>query len=160
MGFLTQIPMRVHAAEPLVGLTLGKHKMSRVLIVCKMGADTDQLKAVFLKAGIASESAENMTAGCASAQSGRFGVIFSTPDSADGSWTRLIEVASQNGLSFEIVLLARTFDLAQWSEAMQLGAFEVLDVLYELPKAADVARRALGAGYLRRYRLGRKSDNI
>ena len=71
----------------------------------------------------------------------------------------MIAVAAQNGLSFEIVLLARTYDLNQWSEAMQLGAFEVMDVLHDLPRAAEVAQRALGAGYLRRYRLGRDRDD-
>ncbi|MGE5325736.1 MAG: hypothetical protein ACM3NO_01745 [Deltaproteobacteria bacterium] len=133
--------------------------MSRVLIVCENSAYADQLKAVLSRAGIASESAGNMTAACDSAQSGRFGVVFSTPDSADGSWTRLIEVAHRNGLSFEIVLLARSFDLNQWSEAMQLGAFEVMDVLKDLPLAAEIAQRALGAGYLQRYRSRTRQNN-
>jgi DNA-binding NtrC family response regulator len=72
----------------------------------------------------------------------------------------LIETACQHGLDFEIVLLARTFDLSQWSEAMQLGAFEVLDLLCDLPKAAEVAHRALGAGYLKRNRIQNKRDTI
>ena len=159
MGLLTEIPTWVHEPESLMGLRQGKRKMARVLIVSDSGSDTDLLKAVFSGAGIASESAGSMNLGCESAQSGRFGVIFSTPESIDGSWTRLIETAWKHGLDFEIVLLTRTFDLSQWSEAMQLGAFEVMDLLCDLPNAAEVAQRALGAGYLKRNRIPDKRDS-
>jgi DNA-binding NtrC family response regulator len=156
MGLLIEIPLRVQEAKPLVGMAIAKPSVSRILIVGERSDETDQLKAVLHDAGIASESADNMTAGCGSAQSGRFGVIFSTLESVGGSWTRLIEVARQHDLSFEIVLLARSFDLSQWGEAMQLGAFEILDVSRDLPKAAEVVRRAFGADYLMHYRLRRK----
>jgi DNA-binding NtrC family response regulator len=158
MGLLTQVPIASHQAEPSAGFAPGKRKMSRVLIVCDDGAHTDQLKRVFSGAGIASENTDNMSAGCNSALSGRFGVVFSTPESADGSWRRLIEVALQHGSNFEIVLLARSFDLNEWSEALQLGAFEVMDVLHDLPKAAEIARRALGTGYLQRNFSASKHD--
>lgn len=65
---------------------------------------------------------------------------------------RLIDLASQHDLGFEIILLARTFDLNEWSEALQVGAFEVLDVLFDLPQAAEAAKRALGAANLKRFR--------
>ena len=159
MGLVTETPKRMLEPDSLVGLRLGKRKMSRVLIVSDSGADANRLKAVFNDAGIASETAGSMALGCESAQSGRFGVIFSTPESIDGSWTRLIETAWKHGLDFEIVLLTRTFDLSQWSEAMQLGAFDVLDMLCDLSKAAEVAQRALGAGYLKRNRTSDKRDN-
>jgi DNA-binding NtrC family response regulator len=155
MGLLMEIPTSVHKAGSLVGLSPGKRKMARVLIVCERGSDTHRLKAVFEEAGIASENTDNMTEGCESAKSGRFGVVFSAPELEGSSWTRLIEVASRGGLSFEIVLLARTFDLGEWVEAIQLGAFEVLDVLRDLPKASEVACRALGSGHLKRFRPGR-----
>ena len=155
MGLLTEIPTSVDKVDPLVGLSPGKRKMARVLIVCDRGSDTHQLKAVFEEAGIASENTDNMTEGCESAKSGRFGVVFSTPELDGGSWTRLIEVALHGGLSFKIVLLARTFDLNEWVEAMQLGAFEVIDVLRDLRNAGEVARRALGSGHLKRFRPGR-----
>ncbi len=152
MALLMQYPMRAHEAEPLAALAQGKHRMSRILIVSEMDSDRNQLKAVFLQAGMASECADNLAAGCESAKSGRFGVVFCTPQSGDESWTRLIEVASQYDLGFEIVLLARAFDLNQWAEAMQLGAFEVLDVFCDLPNAGEVARLALGSEHLRRFR--------
>ena len=98
-----------------------------------------------------SESANSMTAGCALAKSGRFRVVFSAPILRDGSWRRLIEVATQHNLGFEIVLLARTFTFNEWAEALQVGAFDVLDVLCDLPKAAEAARRASGSFFLRHF---------
>jgi hypothetical protein len=62
------------------------------------------------------------------------------------------DVASQHDLAFEIVLLARTFTFNEWAEALQIGAFDVLDVLCDLPKAAGAARRASGASFLRHFR--------
>ena len=52
----------------------------------------------------------------------------------------------------ELGELARTFNLNQWGEALHAGAFDVLDVLCDLPKAAEAARRALGTDYLKRFR--------
>jgi hypothetical protein len=37
-------------------------------------------------------------------------------------------------------------------QELQVGAFDVLDVLCDLPKAAEAARRALGTAYLKRFR--------
>ena len=92
-----------------------------------------------------------MTAGCASAKSGRLQVIFSTPLLDDASCQPLIGVASHNNLGFEIVLLARTFTFNERAEALQVGALDVLDVLFDVPKAAEVARRASGSAYLRHF---------
>ncbi len=63
-----------------------------------------------------------------------------------------MDVAQHYDLSFELVLLARSFNLNQWTEALQDGAFDVLDVVCDLPKAAEAAKRAFGAAYLRRFR--------
>lgn len=119
--------------------------MAQVLIVSDNQSDKDRLKAAFRVAGFAAESANSMEEGCESAKSGRFQVIFSSPILDDGSWTRLTEVAHQHGLSPEIVLLARHYDLSQWAAALGAGAFDVLDVLVDLPNAAEAANRALGA---------------
>ena len=125
--------------------------MAQILIVSDNDSDADQLKTVFRKAGLTSESANSITTGCELAKSGRYKVVFSTPLAANGSWRRLIDVANHYGLSFEIILLARTFDLSQWAEALQVGAFDILDVLCDLPKAAESAKRALGAAHLMRF---------
>jgi DNA-binding NtrC family response regulator len=138
--------------KPHEGVALRVPDKTQILIVSDNEPDTDQLKGVFQHAGLSSESANNIAAGCESAKTGRFGVVFSTPSPGGGSWRRLIEVASHNGLGFEIVVLARSFDLNQWGEAMQLGAFDVLDVVRDLPNASEVARRALGSAHLKRFR--------
>lgn len=134
------------------GLTLKVPDLARILIVCDNDSDTERLEIVFREAGLTSESASSITAGCEVAKSGRFQVIFSTPSLGDGSWRRLIEVAQHYDLSFELVLLARSFNLNQWAEALQDGVFDVLDVVCDLPKAAEAAKRALGAAYLKRFR--------
>jgi DNA-binding NtrC family response regulator len=138
--------------KPPAGLTLTVPDGARILIVGENGSDTERLKTVFREAGLTSESANSITAGCESAKSGRFQVVFCPPLLADGSWRRLMEVAHRYDLSFELVLLACSFDLNEWTEALQDGAFDVLDVLYDLPKAAEAAKRAFGAAYLRRFR--------
>ena len=125
-------------------MTLWVADMGQILIICESDLDAEQLKAVFREAGLTSELAKGITAGCGLAKSGKFRVVFCTPFLSDGSWKRLIKVAHQGGLSLEVILLARTFNLNQWGEALQAGAFDVLDVLCDLPKAAEAAKRALG----------------
>jgi hypothetical protein len=46
-------------------------------------------------------------------------------------------------------LATSTFDFNQSAEAQENGAFDVLDVLHELPKVAEVTKRALWAAYLK-----------
>src|SRR5437899_727849 len=117
----------------------------RILIVSDDDSLTGQLKIAFREAGFIWETARTITAGCESASSGQFQVIITTPVLGDGSWRRLIDIANHYDLGFQVVLLARTFDLNQWAEALEAGAFDVLDALHELPKAAEVAKRALWA---------------
>jgi len=113
--------------------------------------DTERLVTAFREAGLTSESVNSIAAGCEAAKSGRFQVVFSTPRLGDGSWRRLIDTASEHKLGFEIVLLARTFTFNEWAEALQVGAFDVLDVLSDLHKAAETARRASGSFFLRHF---------
>jgi hypothetical protein len=60
----------------------------------------------------------------------------------------LVDIARHYDLGFVVVLLASTFDLKEWDEALEDGAFDVLDVLHELPKVAEATKRALWAAYL------------
>jgi DNA-binding NtrC family response regulator len=117
-----------------------------------LGADdwiTEQLRTIFRQAGFISLTAKTITAGCALAKSGRFPVVVTTPVLADGSWRRLVDIARHYDLGFVVVLVASTFDFNQWAEALEDGAFDVLDALHELPRAAEVAKRALWAAYLK-----------
>src|SRR5207245_9285208 len=60
-----------------------------------------------------------------------------------------LPISNRRDLGFEVVLLARTFDLSQWAEALEDGAFDVLDVVHGLPKAAQTVKGALWAAYLK-----------
>ena len=136
--------------QPRAALTLTVPETARILIVCDNDSDTERLVTAFREAGLTSESVNSIAAAC-EAKSGRFQVVFSAPLLRDGSWRRLIDAASQHKLGFEIVLLARTFTFNEWAEALQVGAFDVLDVLCDLPKAAEAARRASGSFFLRHF---------
>jgi DNA-binding NtrC family response regulator len=147
--------MQTHKYDPCdqtsSSLTPRALDLARVLIVSDNDSETERLKTAFRDAELTSESTNSMTVGCALAKSGRFQVVFSTPLLSDGSWKRLIEVASQHNLGFELVLLARTFTFDEWAEALQVGAFDVLDVLCDLPKAVEAARRASGSFFLKHF---------
>src|SRR2546427_11100793 len=135
-----------------IGETKSRVAEARILIVCDDDSDAERLKTIFLEAGLISERAKSMTVASESAKSGRFQVVVATPLLSDGSWRRLIDVASHYNLAFVVILLARSFDLRQWAEALMDGAFDVLDALNELPKAAEVAKRAWEAAELKRSR--------
>ena len=149
---LLPVPQGTYEIRPPVNLAERTSDTARILIVCGTHSDTRRLETQLREAGLDSESVDSMTAACESARSDRFEVIFSTPFAGDGSWKRLIGLANQHSLSFEVVLLARTFDLHQWAEAMQIGAFDVLDLVFDLSRAAEVAQHAFGAAYLKRFR--------
>ena len=122
---------------------------ARILIVCDDDSAAERLEALFREAGFSWEAAISITEACEAARSGRFQVVVSVPMMRDGSWRRLIDVANHYDLGFEVVLLARNFDLPEWAEALKDGAFNVLYTLHELPKAGEVVKRALWAAYLK-----------
>ena len=123
-----------------------------ILIVLESDSKSEQLKTAFQKAGLTSERVNDFPSGCKGLESDRFQVVFASPHLRDGSWKCLIDVANQHDLGIEVVLVARTFDLQQWAEALRAGAFDVLDALCDLPNAAVAAKRALGAADLKRFR--------
>jgi DNA-binding NtrC family response regulator len=118
---------------------------ARILIVSDDDSVTERLNTVFREAGFIVECANSITAGCEAAKSGRFGVVVTAPALGDGSWRRLVDAADHYDLGFEVILFASNFELSQWAEALAEGAFEVLDALHDLPRAAEVAKRALEA---------------
>jgi DNA-binding NtrC family response regulator len=130
-------------------LTLKVPDGARLLIVCDDDSDRERLKTTLQEAGFVSEAAKSITAGCEAAKSGRFQVVVSTPLLRDGSWRRLADIANHYDLGFEVVLWARSFDLAEWVEALKEGAFDVLDATCELPRAVEAVKIALWAAYLK-----------
>jgi DNA-binding NtrC family response regulator len=94
------------------------------------------------------EHAASLSAGTESARAGRFQAVVTAPVLKDGSWKRLLAVSRRCGSGFAIILVAKKFDLGQWAQALDDGALEVLDAVYELPRAAEAARRALWTEYL------------
>ena len=121
---------------------------SQILIV---GDDltAKQLETALQGAGIISKAAKSMIEACENVVSGRFQAVLSEPLLSDGSWRRLIDIANHYDLVFEVVLVARTFDLAAWAEALNEGAFDVLDSVGEMQRVAEVTKSALWAAYLR-----------
>jgi DNA-binding NtrC family response regulator len=149
MGANTQIQPVNGKINSSTKLKLKIPDKARILIVCDDDLMTERLNIVLREAGLASERAKSITAGCESARSGRFQVVISAPVLIDGSWRRLVDIASYYNLGFVVLLAASTFDFNQSAEAQENGAFDVLDVLHEVPKVAEVAKRALWAAYLK-----------
>ena len=58
-------------------------------------------------------------------------------------------MATYYNLGFVVILVASKFDLEEWAEALEYGAFDVLDALHELSKVAESAKRAAWAAYLK-----------
>lgn len=137
---------RVNSSFALLPKVSGK---ARILIVCDDDSITKRLTIAFQEAGLRSEVVQSMTAGCAFARSGRFQVVFTTPVLRDGSWRRLVDIASQYDPGFVVVLVAIGYDFNRCAEAVKEGAFDVLDPMHELPKTAEAARCALWAAYLK-----------
>jgi len=122
---------------------------ARILILHEDDLIAERLNNVLREAGYISERAKNITAGCESARSGRFQVVISAPVLADGTWRRLVDIANYYNLGFVVLVVASSFDFNQSAETIENGAFDVLDVYHELPKVAEVTKRALWAACLK-----------
>jgi len=122
---------------------------ARILIVCDDDSDRKRLTTLLWEAGFALDCAKSITAGCEAAKTGQFQVVVSTPQLRDGSWWRLTDIAYHYDLRFEVVLWAHNFDLREWAEALDRGAFDVLDVVYEQPRVVEAAKCAWWAAYLK-----------
>ncbi|PYU35162.1 MAG: hypothetical protein DMG28_03720 [Acidobacteria bacterium] len=152
MGLKRQTRTATDKTNLSTSLKLRVPHEARILIVSDDDSDAERLKTIFRQAGFNSELAKSMAVASESAKSGRFQVVVSTPLLADGSWRCLVEVANHHNLAFVVILFARSFDLRQWGEALMDGAFDVLDALNDLPKAAEVAKSAWKAAELKRSR--------
>jgi DNA-binding NtrC family response regulator len=122
---------------------------ARLLIVCDDNTLSERLRTMFAQAGFISEAARGITEACDAAKSGRFQVVVTLPLMRDGSWRRLVDVTKHYDLGLEVILLVRDFDLGQWADALNDGAFDILHVSSDLPDAAEIATSAFWAVYLR-----------
>jgi DNA-binding NtrC family response regulator len=120
-----------------------------ILIVCDDDSDRKRLTTSLMEAGFALECAKSITTGCEAAKTGHFQVVFSTPHLRDGSWRRLTDIAHHYDLRFEVVLWAHNFDLREWAAALDHGAFDVLDAVYEQSRVVEAAKCAWWAAYLK-----------
>ena len=149
------MPLHTHSQETNSKIRVSLSLVSkvpdkaRILIVCDDDSIAQRLKIALQGAGLRSERARTVTAGCSSARSGRFHVVFTVPILKDGSWRRLADIANQYDLGFVVVLVASNFDFNQCTEALEAGAFDVLDPDRELPKTAEAAKCALWVAYLK-----------
>ncbi len=131
------------------GLKPNGSREVRILIVSENDPVAERLAIALSEADFICERARSITAGCESARSGRFQVIVTTPLLGDGSWRRLVDIAAHYDAGFVVILVATTFDLQEWTEALEYGAFDVLDALHELPRIAESVKSAAWAAYLR-----------
>jgi DNA-binding NtrC family response regulator len=132
-----------------IGLEQDVPQDIQILIVSENDSIAERLAMPLSEAGFIWERARSITAGCVSARSGRFQVIVTTPYFGDGSWRRLVDIAAHYDAGFVVILVATTFGIEEWAEALEYGAFDVLDALHELPRVAECANRAAWAAYLK-----------
>src|SRR3989442_6033505 len=116
MSPITQTLETIDEPKSHVGVTSKVHPQARILIVCDEDSDAERLKIIFREAGFISERAKSMTVASESARSGRFQVVVSTPLLSDGSWRRLIYVATPRNPHFVVIWLARTFELRECAQ--------------------------------------------
>ena len=131
------------------GLQQNGAREVRILIVSENDSIAERLATAFSDADFIWGRAGSITAGCESAKSGRFQVVVTTPLLGDGSWRRLVDIAGHYNVGFVVILLATTFDIQEWTEALEYGAFDVLDALHELPRIAESVKSAAWAAYLK-----------
>ncbi len=120
----------------------------RVLIAHDDHSIARKLGYIFRTAHLNSERVKTVRAACESLQSGRFQVVFAAPALCDGAWHQISDFAKGCKLAPPIVVVARAFDLQDWGESLKRGAFDVLDILNEIPKAAEMARQAFSSTVL------------
>jgi len=142
------LTMQTHE-EMRSSLQLNFPEGARILIVCDNDSDTKRLRSLLMEAGFASDCAKSVATACETAKSGQFQVVVSIPQLRDGSWRRLTEIAHHYDLRFEVVVWAHNFDLREWAEALENGAFDVLDAVNEQRRLVEVIKGALWAAYLK-----------
>lgn len=131
------------------GLEQGNLQEARILIVSENDSLAERLGLALSQANFVWERTRSMAAACKAARSGQFPVMFTTPLLADGSWRQLVDIAAHSDSGCVVILVASTFDIQEWAEALEYGAFDVLDALHELGRVGECVERAGWAAYLK-----------
>jgi DNA-binding NtrC family response regulator len=118
------------------------------LIACDDDSVVEQLRINFRAANFNFESTKSFRAACRYVDSSWFDVVFTAPLLCDGAWQQLLEFARSRDSGLPFVVMARAFDIRDWDESMKSGAFDVLDIVEEMPRAAEVARQAYSTAIL------------
>ena len=121
---------------------------AHTLIVSDNNVISEILELILSNAGISSEREWSLTKGCELARSGRFQVVVTTSDLADGTWKLLVDLAGRYRPGFVVIVVADAFDARQWADALDGGLFDILDASHELWKVGEIVTRALWAAYL------------
>jgi DNA-binding NtrC family response regulator len=114
----------------------------RILIACDDLATAELLRIIFLASNFNSQPAKDFEDACKCARSGRFQVVFTASTLGDRSWRQLFEFAKSCDPAIAFVVMARSFDLQDWGESLRMGAFDVLNLMREIPNVAKVASQA------------------
>lgn len=126
----------------------GQLKM-QILVVNENDSVPERLAKALPEAEFTLEHAKGIAAGCELARSGRFQIIVTSQTFADGTWRRLVDIATHYNLGFAVIVLATACDMQEWADALECGAVDVLDAFYELPRVAQSIRCAAWAAYLK-----------
>lgn len=119
---------------------------SQILVVCDDDSVAAHTQNILGAANFRSERAKTIRAACQCIGLDRFDAVFTVPLLHDGAWQQRLEFARRLDLGLPFVVMARTFDMRDWGESLKSGAFDVLNVVEELPRAAEVARLACSTG--------------
>jgi DNA-binding NtrC family response regulator len=119
----------------------------RILIVCDDPQVSEELLIALKSANLRPERAADFTSACKLLKSGKFQVVFATPRVPGGSWDKLMNFARSRYQALPFVVVARSFDMSDWANCLKNGAFEVLDSVNEISKAAEIATQAVSASW-------------
>lgn len=128
--------------SPSIVSILPAQREPQILIACEDDAVAHELQSIFRAANLDSLCTKSIATAAHFAMSGRFRVIFTAPSFQDGSWRHLVDVSRHSAAAPAVVVVARSFDMSEWGASLKYGAFDVLDSLLEIPRAAEVAVRA------------------
>jgi CheY-like chemotaxis protein len=154
IDFPAEVPTPPPQIRQFFRLKSGTSGPPRILLVTDDDLLAETVRQILISDRFVTVRARSLAEALEATYSGQFPVAIATARLEDGSWKRLAAVADRARTRFSVIVLAKTFGLHEWAEALDDGAFEVLDAISELPKLAEVVRHAL----LTEYLLGERPD--